>query len=368
MRMIRIQQEDEAERLRLRKLAEEEAELLLRRLRNIEEEEAERIKKMRLVQLEHQVETEKLKKLRHAEMETERYKLMQIQSQHDGTILPAEHFGNETAAYGDFDLLGISEEELDQQCDELFNEAPIEFKPRKDNEIDLMIVRYIREHSITIPIIWIKKDLYLIGSNRLSVDLKRDTLMLRVGGGYEKFEEYVPKNLRYFQRILVIHMIKSGESLEWVVDALINGRKIRNINQQIQQEANYLSKFRYPGMLESSLYSTGRKSLLTPPRMSYTQRQVRQTYRSPIMPRRSDLLVGNQAKRTSMYSPLNETYTSARRRSTLMNTGGTADITPESLNYKMQKQEILKGLKDTYSTTKFTSKVVTKVEDVNKGQ
>ena len=51
-----------------------------------------------------------------------------------------------------------------------------------------------------------------------------------------------------------------------------------------------------------------------------------------------------------------------------MNTGGTADITPESLNYKMQKQEILKGLKDTYSTTKFTSKVVTKVEDVNKGQ
>jgi len=54
--------------------------------------------------------------------------------------------------------------------------------------------------------------------------------LLRVGGGYEKFEEYVPKNLRYHQRILVIHMIKSGESLEWVVDALINGKKIRNIN------------------------------------------------------------------------------------------------------------------------------------------
>lgn len=61
-----------------------------------------------------------------------------------------------------------------------------------------MIARYIVEHSITIPIIWIKKDLYLIGSNRLSCELKRDTLMLRVGGGYEKFEEYVPKNLRYF--------------------------------------------------------------------------------------------------------------------------------------------------------------------------
>ena len=87
----------------------------------------------------------------------------------------------------DVDLLGISEEELDQQCDELFNEAPIEFKPRKDNEIDQMIARYITENNITIPIIWIKKDLYLIGSARLSCELKRDSLMLRVGGGYEKF-------------------------------------------------------------------------------------------------------------------------------------------------------------------------------------
>lgn len=220
-----------------------------------------------------------------------------------------------------------------------------------------MIARYIVEHSITIPIIWIKKDLYLIGSNRLSCELKRDTLMLRVGGGYEKFEEYVPKNLRYFQRILVIHMIKSGESLEWVVDALINGRKIRNINQQIQQEANYLSKFRYPGMLESSLYSAGRKSLTSSPRLSYTQRQVRQTYRSPISYRRTATdLLGGQYKRTSAYSPINEhSYTlSSKRRSALLNTGTTNEVTPESLNYKMQKNEILKGLKDTF-TNKFST-------------
>jgi len=33
----------------------------------------------------------------------------------------------------------------------------------------------------------------------------------------------------------------------------------------------------------------------------------------------------------------------------------TAEVTPESLNYKMQKNEILKGLKETY-TNKFSSK------------
>ncbi len=51
---------------------------------------------------------------------------------------------------------------------------------------------------------------------------------MRVGGGYEKFEDYVPKNHRFFQRTLVVHMIKSGESLEAVVDNLIIGKKIKN--------------------------------------------------------------------------------------------------------------------------------------------
>jgi hypothetical protein len=52
--------------------------------------------------------------------------------------------------------------------------------------------------------------------------------MVRVGGGFEKFIEYIPKNHRYFERALVVYMIKSGESLEWVVDTLKNGKKIIN--------------------------------------------------------------------------------------------------------------------------------------------
>lgn len=59
--------------------------------------------------------------------------------------------------------------------------------------------------------------------------MKTDNLMLRVGGGFEKFTEYVPKNHRYFERSLVVHMIKSGESLEWVVDEICQGKKIKNI-------------------------------------------------------------------------------------------------------------------------------------------
>lgn len=68
----------------------------------------------------------------------------------------------------------------------------------------------------------------------MTCDLRKDNLMVRVGGGYEKFIEYVPKYHRYFERSLVVHMIKSGESLEGVVDAIFNGKKLRNLIKETQ--------------------------------------------------------------------------------------------------------------------------------------
>ena len=62
----------------------------------------------------------------------------------------------------------------------------------------------------------------------MTCEIKRDVLMIRVGGGFEKFFEWVPKNHRYLERCLVINMIKSGESLEWVIEQLINAKKIPN--------------------------------------------------------------------------------------------------------------------------------------------
>ena len=42
----------------------------------------------------------------------------------------------ETAAFGDIDLLGITELELDQQCEELFSETPVKFVARKGHDLD----------------------------------------------------------------------------------------------------------------------------------------------------------------------------------------------------------------------------------------
>ena len=48
----------------------------------------------------------------------------------DPEFLDDDSRQNQVAAFGDPDLLGISEEELDQQCDELFAQYPIRFQVR----------------------------------------------------------------------------------------------------------------------------------------------------------------------------------------------------------------------------------------------
>lgn len=129
----------------------------------------------------------------------------------------------------------MSEAELDQQCDELFEQKPIEFEPRKGVELDQEIAKLIKEMNIRIPILHIKGKLYLIGHRRMNADIKRNEVYLRVGGGYEKFSEHIPANLKYYERSLVVHMIKSGESLEFVISLLFNGKKIPNLIQQQEE-------------------------------------------------------------------------------------------------------------------------------------
>ena len=83
-------------------------------------------------------------------------------------------FPSEEANENDLDTLGITEDELDVQCDELFMQAPIVFKPNKNSEIDVLLAKTIKELKITIPIAHIKESCYLIGSQRVNLMLKRE--------------------------------------------------------------------------------------------------------------------------------------------------------------------------------------------------
>ena len=147
-------------------------------------------------------------------------------------------------------ILGITESELDKHCIDLFYQTPIRFKPRKGNKIDEKVNFYIQELDIKFPIEQIHDDLYLIGCERLNIKQNSNTesLLARVGGGYVKFEDHVLKQNKYYQRMLVIYMIKSGESLEWVVEQLVDNKKIHgslDLSGQYAEKSMYKARSRY---------------------------------------------------------------------------------------------------------------------------
>lgn len=229
---------EEEEAIRIKKLVDDEAQVMLSRLRAVEEEEAERRKQKRMHRLEQELYQEKLKNLKRAEVEAERLKNNHFKMINSKRVygmytnLDYDHPFNNDLTIGDgpmvieeqdFISLGITEDEVDVQCDELFLTAPIEFRPKKNNDIDQLLAKLIRDLQITIPIVHIKDSVYLVGSQRVNLILKRDQIVVKRGGGNQQFQEFYLINKTQMMRNLVLQMIKSGESLEYVVNCLVNG-------------------------------------------------------------------------------------------------------------------------------------------------
>lgn len=72
---------------------------------------------------------------------------------------------------GDPDLLGLTESEIDEECDTLFRDTPITFQPRPNYILDLKIKQIILDMKFTIPILAINGNLYLIGNKKYTCDL-----------------------------------------------------------------------------------------------------------------------------------------------------------------------------------------------------
>jgi len=119
---------------------------------------------------------------------------------------------------------------------DLFTQAPFKFKPRKREEIDKAIGDHIEEMDIKIPIVWIKENIYLIGSQKLDFALDRNCLMIKPPTSRDdnrrSFQDYIIKNEKPIQKHLALLVLKSGEDLEQVLDNLIQDKKIENLLDQ----------------------------------------------------------------------------------------------------------------------------------------
>lgn len=215
-----------AERERNQRAREAENEHIRERRRKEEEE------RKRLIKLNNDKEIKLMSELRNINLEEEEM-IRRIKQQQIDENTVYEHFVVTNNEY-----VGVTDAEIEEQCNVLFSKSPIKFNCRKEIKVETEIKMMIDQLNITIPIIHIKGSLYLVGIYKIHLEQKADYVIAQVGGGYQKFEPYIIKNHKSIERQLIIKMIQSKESLEWIVDALIRGEKIPTMHHTAYDSAS----------------------------------------------------------------------------------------------------------------------------------
>ena len=72
-----------------------------------------------------------------------------------------------------------------------------------------------------------------MGNKIISVDKLGGNLIANIGGGYAKFDKYLKDNCRKIAKELVLKMISSKKSLEWIVEAYNTGTRIPSLQSSL---------------------------------------------------------------------------------------------------------------------------------------
>ena len=79
---------------------------------------------------------------------------------------------------------------VSQQTQDLFKKT-IDYKAMKGNACDERLAELIKQYNIRMPIKMIEDGKYMFGTRIVMANLEMREVMVRVGGGYREFYEYV---------------------------------------------------------------------------------------------------------------------------------------------------------------------------------
>ena len=68
---------------------------------------------------------------------------------------------------------------------------PIDYAAQLGNACDERLAELIKQYSIRMPIKMIEEGKYMFGTRIVRANLDTNTVMVRVGGGYREFHEYI---------------------------------------------------------------------------------------------------------------------------------------------------------------------------------
>ena len=73
---------------------------------------------------------------------------------------------------------------MDSLCESLFKKPSVIFMPRRGDALESKLGELISDLGVTLPIIHIKKTLYLVGTQRVNMTLKGgNQVLVLIGGG-----------------------------------------------------------------------------------------------------------------------------------------------------------------------------------------
>ena len=79
---------------------------------------------------------------------------------------------------------------ISQQTQNLFANT-IDYQAKKGNACDERLAELIKQYNIRMPIKMIEEGKYMFGTRIVRANLEMNTVMVRVGGGYREFYEYI---------------------------------------------------------------------------------------------------------------------------------------------------------------------------------
>lgn len=207
--IIKLQSEQDMDSKRILKIGIEESEKIARRLKELQEDERAR-KQMKRQSL-HTGSTSP----------TGMNQMNWKQNNYTTIADDSKDFVENEFIDDEINDLGLSEDDLEDQMDDLFKDSPIEFRPRKFNNTDQMIATTLGQLGSPIPVVAVSGTLYVVGSHVVNLLAVKDKAFVERSTGNIKLDDFILENNLKFQRNLVLKMMKSNESLEFVMDSII---------------------------------------------------------------------------------------------------------------------------------------------------
>lgn len=95
-----------------------------------------------------------------------------------------------------------------------------------------MLAKLIRRQKVTIPVMFVRNSLYLIGTQKHQIEVKGDNLMIKEGSSVKRLDKFIQTNHSGMEQVLYNEMQLTQATLEIVCTRIIKGMKLRCLQGQ----------------------------------------------------------------------------------------------------------------------------------------